>query len=117
VNYLFLAYDVEQRLAAMPAGERETYAAACLASAELLRQGGRLLAAQRLVGGPVRVWNDQVTIPESTVGGASEQLVGLFFIQARDLNDAIRVALQMTQAAGGPIDVLPMTDLDLQEEP
>jgi hypothetical protein len=117
MKYLFLAYDVEQRPAAMPAGERMANEAAWQANANLLRQGGRLLAALRLAGGPVRVWNGQVTIPESHFGATDEQLVALFFVRARDLNDAIRVAQQMPQAAAGPIDVRPMTDLDLQEEP
>ena len=50
-----------------------------------------------------------------TVGSLTEtkeQLIGIFTITARDLNEAIQVAARMPQARGGLIEVRPIAALD-----
>jgi len=118
MKYLFLAYGDEKRLAAMSTSERDAFENACRANDEVLRQSGHLLAVEGLQSSrtatTVRVWNGKVSVTDSPFVEANEQLIGLFFINARDLNEAIQVASKMPQARGGPIEVRPMMGFDQQ---
>jgi hypothetical protein len=60
----------------------------------------------------VRFVNGQVSLTDGPCAERQGQLIRLFFIQARDLNEAIRVASQMPQAHRGPIEVRPIMELD-----
>jgi hypothetical protein len=60
----------------------------------------------------VRVWNGKVSVTDGPFVETNEQIIGLFFISASDLNEAIHVASQMPQARGGPIEVRPMMVFD-----
>ena len=116
MKYVLLAYGDEKQLAAMSLSERDAFEDACRSNVELLRQRGRLLAEEGLQSGhtatTVRVWNGQVSVTAGPFTEANDQLMRLFFIDARDLNEAIQVAAQMPQAHGGPIEVRPMTEFD-----
>jgi len=52
--------------------------------------------------------NGKVSVADGPFVETNEQLIRLFFINARDLNEAIHVASKMPQARGGPIEVRPM---------
>ena len=114
MKYLILAYGDEKRLEAMPTREREAFENACLNNDELLRQSGHLLAVENLPSSgsvtTVRVRSGKVSISDGPFISTNEQLVALFFIYARDLNEAIQVASTMPQARGGPIEVRPMLE-------
>jgi hypothetical protein len=56
--------------------------------------------------------NSQVTLTGGPVNGPPGELIRLFFIRTRDLNEAIRVASKMPQAFTGPIEVRPVLTLD-----
>lgn len=116
MKYVLLAYADEQLLDAMPSGEREALANACLDNDQALRESGRLLAAEGLqrscAASTVRVHNGIVSIADGSYAETAEQLVGIFTIDARDLNEAIQVAAQMPQAHTGPIEVRPVVALD-----
>jgi hypothetical protein len=115
MKYLFLAYGDEKRLDAMSTSERDTFENACRANDEMLRQSGHLLAVEGLQSSrtatTVRVRNGKVSVTDGPFSETNEQLIGLFFINARDLNEAIQVASKMPQARGGPIEVRPMLEL------
>lgn len=116
MNYLLLAYQDEQQWGALPAGEQQTLEAAFLAHEQALWQSGRLLLAMKLPhshNAMVVQWLDgRVTLTERPPAGAPGQLVQLFFISARDLNEAVRLAAQMPQVRRGPIEVRPVALLD-----
>ena len=101
MKYLFLAYGDEKHLDAMSTGEREALANACLANDEALRKSGHLLDVQGLQPGrsaiTVRVQNGKVSVTDGPCAEPTEQLIGIFFINARDLNEAIQVAATMPQ--------------------
>ena len=59
----------------------------------------------------VRVRNGKASVIDGPLAKTKEQLTGLFFIDARDLNEAIQVASQMPQARRGPIEVRPMMEM------
>jgi len=101
MKYLFLAYGDEKRLAAMSTRERDSFEDACRANDEMLRQSGHLLAMEDLQSSrtatTLRVHNGKVSIIDGPLVEANEQLIGLFFINARDLNEAIQIASKMPQ--------------------
>jgi len=109
--YVLLAYEDEQQ-AALSSSEREAFRNACQANDEALRISGYLLAVEALQNSctatTVRVQRGQLSVAVGAVAATREQLIGIFTITARDLNEAIQVAASMPQARGGPIEVRPI---------
>ena len=117
MKYLFLAYGDEQQLDAMSPSERDALGNECLANDEMLRKSGHLLTVEGLqsrTATTVRVQNGKVFITDGPFIETKEQILGIFLINARDLNEAIRVASKMPQARGGPIEVRPILEFDEQ---
>jgi hypothetical protein len=116
MKYLFLAYRDENQWEAMSTGERDALENACLANEQDLRQSGHLVAAEGLQSShtalTVRLVNGQVSLTEGPFAETQGELIQLFVINARDLNEAIRVASMMPQARRGPIEVRPVMELD-----
>jgi hypothetical protein len=112
MNYLFLAYRDEKRWAAMSLQERDALKNACLANEQELRQSGHLLAVEGLQSSndaiTVRLVNGRVSLTDGSSAERQRQLVRLFFINARDFNEAIQVASKMPQARLGPIEIRPV---------
>jgi|SRR6266508_4597719 len=116
MKYVFLAYADEQQWDAMSERERDALTLAGRANDAVLRQRGHLLAVAGLqrnhTATTVRVQNGTVSITVGPCSATQEQLIRIFFINARDLNDAIQVAVTMPQARGGPIEVRPLVACD-----
>jgi hypothetical protein len=116
MKYVFLAYRDEKQWEAMSAAEREALENACLVHEQDLRQSGRLVAVEGLQSSStaltVRIVHGQVSLTEGPVAGTPGQLIRIFFIRARDLNEAILVASKMPQARMGPIEVRPVMGFD-----
>jgi hypothetical protein len=112
MRYVLLAYGDEQQWDAMSSSERDALGNACLDNDEALRKSGHLLAAEGLQSSrsaiTVRVQNGKLSVSDGPYAATQEQLIGIFTITARDLNEAIQVAAQMPQARGGPIEVRPI---------
>jgi hypothetical protein len=112
MKYILLAYGDEQRLDAMSACEREAFSNACLANDEALRDSGYLLAFESLqhsrTATTVRVEHGSTCISAGPAAKTKDQLIGIFTITARDLNEAIQVAANMPQAHNGSIEVRPI---------
>lgn len=112
MKYVFLAYSDDALLDALPPAERVALCDACAANDEALRASGHLLAAEGVQRGDmattVRVQHGNVELDAGPHAHSREQLIRLFFIEARDLNAAIQIAAQMPQARGGPIEVRPV---------
>ncbi len=116
MKYLFLAYEDETGRDAMSTNAREAFENDCLVNEEMLRENGHLLAVERLPSRcaaiTVRVKDDDVCVTEGSFIETKQQLIGVFFINARDLNNAIYLASQMPQARGGSVEVRPMIEFD-----
>lgn len=112
MKYVFLAYNDEALLEAMPHGERAALGSACSANDEALRASGHLLGVEGLQSSraatTVRVQNGKVSVTDGPFAETQEQIIGLFFIDAKDLNEAIQIAATMPQARSGPIEVRPV---------
>jgi hypothetical protein len=115
MHYLFLAYEDDMGQRAMTASERTTFEEVCRENVAALHGSGHLLAAAQLQGQntneTVRIQDGDVITAECMLDIANAYLASLFLIEARDLNEAIRVASQIPQAHIGTIEVRPMLSL------
>ncbi len=59
----------------------------------------------------VRVRDGRISITDGPFAETKEQLAGFYLIEARDLNDAIRVAGKIPPARFGSIEVRPVREL------
>lgn len=115
MKYLVLIYDDEQLLDALPEGEAEQMMKECLACSDELRQTGHLLDSKVL--GPsatatsLRLRNGRLTTTDGPFADTREHLGGLNLIEARDLNEAIRVASRFPWARTGCLEIRPLQDL------
>lgn len=110
MHYLLLAYDGEKRCDAMSSPARALFEQACMANNEALQTSGRLLAMACLPSSAttVQIHDNQVMVNEGPFVATSAPIVGIFLIDARDLNEAIGVAAQMPQVQSGAIEIRSM---------
>ena len=98
MKYLCLVYGEESKLETLSDEE-------CLAYDAALRKSGQCLAAEALqpvqTATTVRVHNGKVSVTDGPFAETKEQLAGFYLIEARDLNDAIRVAAKIPPARLG----------------
>jgi hypothetical protein len=121
MQYLCLVYADEARLAAMPQREIDALIDETNANNEELRSSGHLLLAQALeqVDGAVtvRVRDGRLSATAGPFAETVEQLGGFLLIEARDLNEAIRIAGRIPSARVGSVEVRPVIDLSRERSP
>ena len=114
MKYIFLAYADEKQWDTLSSSERDALGDACQANDQALRERGYLLAVEGLHSSctaTVRVQNSKVFITDGPVAETNEQLIGIFTINARDLNEAIQLAATIPPARVGSIEVRPVREL------
>lgn len=115
MNYLCLVYHDEKQLDALPPDEYNALVADTLAHGEEMRRSGHFVAANVLeyvhAATTVRARGGRVSVTDGPFAETKEQLGGYVIIEARDLNEAIRVASAMPPARLGSIEVRPLRDL------
>jgi hypothetical protein len=121
MQYLCLIYADEARLNAMPQHEVDALIDETNASNEELRASGHLLLAQALeqVDGAVtvRVRDGRLSATTGPFAETTEQLGGFLLVEARDLNEAIRIAGRIPSARIGSVEVRPVIDLARERSP
>ncbi|HEU4700119.1 MAG TPA: YciI family protein [Gemmatimonadales bacterium] len=114
MRYLCLIYDAESQLAAMSDAEGKAFMDEYFAFTEDIRRSGHFVAGEALQ--PVR----SATTLRSRAGKLSttdgpfaetrEQLGGFYLIEARDLDEALRIAGRIPSVRTGSIEVRPVVD-------
>jgi hypothetical protein len=83
-----------------------------VALSESLRAGGQYIAAERLqptsTATTVRTRDGKTLTTDGPFAETKEQLGGFFFIEAKDLDEAISVAARMPAARYGSVEVRPI---------
>jgi hypothetical protein len=112
MEYLCLIYTTEAVLAGLGPVDCATVERERLAYEDTLRSSGQPLAvrALRCVGEAtiVRVRGGIVTVSDATFAGTRAPLAGFYLLEARDLNDAVRLAAKNPPAPPGRIEILPI---------
>jgi hypothetical protein len=108
MKYVCLVYGTEDKMAQIPDAE-------CVDFGEQLAERGQRLGGQALepthTATTVRVRNGQVSVTDGPFAETKEQLAGFYLIEARDLNEAIRIASKIPPARIGSIEIRPAREL------
>lgn len=114
MKYLCLAYEAEAVFKAMRPAEWEALREETLSYVDTLQRGGQLIDARPLQSATtavtLKVRGGQLAVTDGPFTETKEQLGGYFLIEARDLNEAIRIAAKWPGARYGQIEVRPIED-------
>lgn len=114
MKYLCLVYHDEAAIEALPRGDYDAIMEAVLAYRDELRRGGHYIDSSPLEyvrsAMTVRVRDGKVSVTDGPFAETKEQLGGFYLIEARDLNEAIRLASRMPPARVGSIEVRPLQE-------
>jgi len=110
-----VVYIEEKTLDALSTRERDALIDESLDYDEVLRKSGHYVAADALqsvqAATTIRIRNGKAFTTDGPFAETKEQLGGFILIEARDLNDAIRVASKIPPARLGCIEVRPIAPL------
>jgi len=116
MKYLCLVYHEEAKIDALPKSEYDAIVREVLDYREELRRGGHYITSDGLqsvhTATTIRVRSGKVSITDGPFAETREQLGGFYLIEARDLNEAIRLAAKMPPARLGSIEVRPLKEFD-----
>ena len=116
MKYLCLIYDEEKKMSTMSKAEGEAFMGEYFAFTEGIKKSGHYLGGNALqpvqTATTVRVRNGKVSTTDGPFAETKEQLGGYYLIEAKDLNDAIRVAAQIPSSRIGSIEVRPIMEFD-----
>ena len=114
MRYLCLIYDEEKKLNGMSKGESDAFMGEYFAFTQDIRDRGQYVSGEALqpvgTATTVRVRNGATVTTDGPFAETTEQLGGFYLIEARDLNEAIRLASRMPPARLGAIEVRPLRE-------
>lgn len=116
MQYYCLIYLDEATFAVMSQAERDGYVNAALDNDEALRRSGHYVTSNALkppaAATSVRLRNGKLSVTDGPFAETKEHLSGFVQIDARDLNEAIRIAAAFPLARVGTIEVRPVEYLE-----
>lgn len=105
MKYLCLVYGEESALQKMDDED-------CLAYDRSIRDSGHCLSSEALepvaTAATVRVRDGKVTVVDGPFAETKEQLAGFYLLEARDMEEAVRLAAKIPPAGVGSIEVRPI---------
>lgn len=105
MKYLCLVYLDEKHLNEVPDED-------CVAYDTAIRKSGHCIASEALesvqTATTVRMHNGKVSITDGPFAETKEQLAGFYMIEAKDLDEAVRIASGIPPARVGCIEVRPV---------
>lgn len=121
MKYLCLIYQDEAKIDAIPEPEMSAIMDEVFDYREELQRGGHYLASSPLqsvrTATTIRVRGGKMAITDGPFAETKEQLGGFYLIDARDLNEAIRLAARMPPARLGAIEIRPLREVHRTEAP
>ena len=117
MKYLCLAYGIQKEMEALTKEQFEALMVKCRAHDEELKQSGHLVSGTSLEWAAVSIRrrNGKVVVTDGPFIETKEQIGGLVVIEAKDLNEAIRIAklhpaAHLGEGQGWGIEVRPIAD-------
>jgi hypothetical protein len=115
MKYLCMICIDEQLERALPSDELDEIVAEHLAYDDELRAKGHYVTSAALESArsatTVRVRDGRMSTTDGPFAETKEQLGGFVLIEARDLNEAIRIAAKIPSARHGCVEVRPVRDI------
>ena len=116
MKFMLLIYIDRSLSDALPPGEADGMMRECLAHADELRQEGSLIESQMLegteTGKSMRIRNGRTRVTDGPFSETKEMLGGFNLIEARDMDEAIRIAAQFPWSRTGCVEIRPVRDID-----
>ncbi|MGD9711561.1 MAG: YciI family protein [Thermomicrobiales bacterium] len=115
MKYLCLVYhDEDARVAERPQSEQEAIRQEVRSFIGELRLAGRHIVAAPLqppeTAATLRLSQGSLTVTDGPFAETKEHLAGFYLFEARDLNDALRIAAKTPSARFGSIEVRPLDE-------
>jgi len=105
MKYLCLVYLDEKRLNELPDEE-------CVEFDTAIRNSGHCIASEALesvqTATTVRMRNGRLSVTDGPFAETKEQLAGFYMIEAKDLDEAMRLASEIPPARVGCIEIRPV---------
>jgi hypothetical protein len=114
MKYLCLIYDDEKEWQKFPKDVQDKYMGEYMAFGDSIKKSGQYVGANQLqptqTATVVRSRNGKVSTTDGPYAETKEQLGGYYLIEAKDLNDAIKVAARIPSVRSGSIEVRPIVE-------
>ena len=115
MKYVCLGYIDQALWDRVPESERDAVMDGCFAYDDELRRGGHFAGGEALQdprnSATVRFRNGTVTVTDGPFAETKEQIGGILFLEARDLNEAIQLISRHPGVRVGPFEIRPVYDL------
>ena len=115
MKFMVLIYNDTEMLDALPASQFNATMRQCLDHADELRSDGYLLDSQQLeppsTAKTIRVRGGRQTVVDGPFTETKEVLGGFNLIEARDIDEAVRIASTFPWGSVGSIEVRPVRDI------
>jgi len=115
MKFMFMIHHDENELDAMPPEERQALIDGALDYTEDLRQSGHYIVSNALqstrTARTIRVRGGKVLTTDGPFAETKEQIGGFFLIDARDMDEACRIASRFPPARVGVVEVRPVREL------
>jgi hypothetical protein len=120
MKFMLLIYNDSKLLDALPKAEFDATMRSCLAHADELRKEGYLLDSQMLEGASkarsVRSRKERMTVVDGPFAESKEVLAGFNLIDAEDMDEAVKIAMEFPWARTGCVEVRPVRDIGAVRE-
>jgi hypothetical protein len=118
MKYLCLIHLDERDLDAMPGRELDALNAAHLELNDRLRSSGHFIEAEALEpvarAAALRVREGKVLVTDGPFTETKEHVAGFYLLEARDLDEAIRIAATIPSATFATIEIRPTRQLVIE---
>ncbi|WP_425055997.1 YciI family protein [Pseudomonas abyssi] len=115
MKYLCLVYYDEQKMQQLSQDEWDALNRECIACVAGLQASGHFLEGAPLLSTDtattVRVRDGGPMITDGPFAETKEQLAGFYMLEARDCNEAIRLAQKIPPARYGSVEIRPVREL------
>lgn len=116
MQYLLLIYEPEKAWETMPEAERNQMFGEYMTFTTDIKASGHHRAGEALqptrTATTVRVRNGKTSSTDGPFAETREQLGGFYLIEAKDLDEATRIAARIPSARHGSIEVRPLMKFD-----
>ncbi len=117
MKFMLMIYNDPALYDALPRAQTDGMMRDCLEHADELRRDGQLTESQMLesveTAKSVRIRNGKTKVTDGPFSEAKEVLGGFNLIEAKDMDEAIRIASEFPWARTGCVEVRPVRDIEV----
>ena len=115
MKYLCLVYYDEEKMQQLPQHQWDELNKECIDCVAGLQQSGHFLDGAPLLSTAsattLRMRDNKPLITDGPFAETKEQLAGFYMLEARDMNEAIRLAEKIPPARYGSVEIRPVREL------